>query len=343
MPFSKENRSHTLNGILFVGLFALSSLYLSEISWIVKTGINSLVIAIVLGIFYSNTLRHRLPSEWNPGIQFSAKQLLRLAIILYGFRITFQQIASIGIEGLILDIGVVASTLLLGTFLGIKVFKLDRHLALLISAGASICGAAAVLAAEDVIKSEPYKATVGVATVVLFGTFAMFLYPLLQNMHLFGFNDSQFGLFVGASIHEVAQAVVAGNDVSLEAGNIAVIVKMTRVLLLVPVLILLSFYQGRIAQTEKHQKFKLVIPWFAIYFIIMIGFNSLHLLPSSLVALINKFDIFLLTMAMAAIGIETNLLKIKKVGLKPLYLASLLFIWLMGSVYLVIKLFLSES
>lgn len=337
MPFSKENRSKTLSGVLFVTLFALSSFYLAEFPWVMSIGINSLVIAIVLGIIYSNTLRHHLPSDWSPGIQFSAKQLLRLAIILYGFRITFQQIASVGLEGLLLDILVVALTLVLGTFIGIKVFKLDRDLALLISAGSAICGAAAVLAAEDVIKSEPYKATVGVATVVLFGTLAMFLYPVLQHMNLFGFNDSQYGLFVGASIHEVAQAVVAGNQVSLDAGNIAVIVKMTRVLLLVPVLILLSIYVSR-TTTTQNQKFKLVIPWFAIYFMVMIGFNSLQLLPLSVVSAINKFDVFLLTMAMAAIGIETNLAKIKKVGIKPLYLAILLFFWLVGSVYLMVKL-----
>jgi uncharacterized integral membrane protein (TIGR00698 family) len=337
MPFSKEKRSYTFNGILFVALFALSSTYLAEISWVMATGINSLVIAIVLGIVYSNTLRHRLPTEWNPGIQFSAKQLLRLAIILYGFRISFQQIASVGIEGLALDVFVVSATLVLGTWVGVKIFKLDRQLALLISAGAAICGAAAVLAVEDVLKSEPYKATVGVGTVVLFGTLAMFLYPLLQHMGIFGLSDSQFGLFTGASIHEVAQAVVAGNNVSIEAGNIAVIVKMTRVLLLVPVLIFISIYENKFSKSAKQQNISKSIPWFAVMFIVVIGFNSLHLLPTAAINLINQFDVFLLTMAMGAIGIETNLSKIKKVGLKPLYLATLLFLWLMSSVYILVN------
>src|ERR1700691_3080699 len=127
MPFSKNNRSHTLNGILFVALFALSSIYLAEIPWIREIGISSLIIAIILGIVYGNTLRHQLPIEWTPGIQFSAKQLLRVAIILYGFRITFQQIASVGINGLILDIIVVGVTLVLGTLIGVKIFRLDRH------------------------------------------------------------------------------------------------------------------------------------------------------------------------------------------------------------------------
>ena len=338
MSFSSKHRANTLNGLLFVALFSLSSLYLSEISWIALTGINSLVLAIVLGIIYSNTLRHRLPEEWVPGVNFAAKYLLRLAIILYGFRVSFQQIAAVGIEGICIDIFVVVSTLMLGYWIGAKLFKLDRHLALLISAGSAICGAAAVLALENVLKSDPYKATVAIGTVVLFGTTAMFVYPLLQHSGWFGFSNNQYGIFAGASVHEVAQALVAGTNVSSEAGNVAVIVKMTRVLLLVPVLIFLSFNESRIASSHNRSPRTLTIPWFAILFIVTIGFNSLHLLPTQVVNLINKFDIFLLTMAMAAIGMETNLNKIKKVGLKPLYLAIILFIWLTVAVYLAVRL-----
>jgi len=337
MAFSKQNRAYTFNGILFVALFALSSLYLAQMPWLAQAGISSLVVAIVLGIVYSNTLRHRLPDEWVAGVHFSAKRLLRLAIILYGFRVSFQEIASLGIESLILDMVVVASTLLVGYLIGVKLFKLDRHLALLISAGSAICGAAAVLAVEGVLKSEPYKATVAVGTVVVFGTLAMLLYPLLQHANIFGFSAHQFGVFAGGSVHEVAQALVTGAAISDQASNTAIIVKMTRVLLLVPVLILLSIYENRAIQQSNAQKAPLTVPWFAIAFAAMIGFNSLHLLPAAVVTLINQFDVFLLTMAMAAIGIETNLGKMKKVGLKPLYLAILLFGWLTGSVYLLVK------
>lgn len=337
MTFAKEHRAATLSGILFVALFALASLYLAEMSWLIKAGINSLVIAIILGIIYSNTLRHRLPNEWVPGVQFSAKQLLRLAIILYGFRVTFQQIAAVGLEGLLIDIFVVTVTLLLGYWVGVKILKLDRHLALLITAGSAICGAAAVLAVEDVLHSEPYKATVAVGTVVLFGTIAMFIYPLLQHAGVFGFTNTQYGIFAGAAVHEVAQALVTGTNVSPAAGNTAVIVKMTRVLLLVPVLLILSVYESRHAPRENTTKIKLNVPWFAVIFAVMIGFNSLHLLPNSVVSLINQWDVFLLTMAMGAIGMETNLQKIKKVGLKPLYLAIGMFIWLSLSVTLLIK------
>lgn len=341
MSFAKQNRANTLNGVLFVALFALASLYLANMTWMTGTGISSLVIAIVFGIIYSNTLRHRLPELWVPGVQFSAKQLLRLAIILYGFRVTFQQIAAVGVEGLLIDIFVVVFTLWLGYWVGVKLFKLDRHLALLIASGSAICGAAAVLAAEDVLHSEAYKATVAVGTVVLFGTLSMFLYPLIQHAGIFGFTDTQYGIFAGAAVHEVAQALVAGTNVSPEAGDIAVIVKMTRVLMLVPVLIFLSVYENRhvMIADATQQKVKLVVPWFAIIFVVVIGFNSLHLLPAAVVSIINQWDAFLLTMAMAAIGMETNLNKIKKVGLKPLYFAIVLFAWLLIIVYLLVHYF----
>ncbi len=341
MPFSKETRHHTFNGIFFTCLFALSSYYIADITWIKNAGFSPLVIAIVLGMIYGSTLRTHLPHEWTPGIQFVAKKILRFAVIFYGFRLTFQQVFMVGIEGFILDILIVGLTLMLGIFLGIKIFKLDRDTSILISSGAAICGAAAVLATEGVLKSEPHKAAIGILSVVLFGTTAMFLYPFIQHMGWLNLNDTQYGIYAGATIHEVAQVVVAGNGVSAEAGNIAVIVKMTRVMLLAPMLIILGVCLMRsnkktVTTHQENQSSSLLktIPLFAVLFIVAVGFNSLDLLPHTLVNGINQIDTFLLTLAMAALGIETNLQKVKQIGLKPLYLSFILFIWLIGGGYL---------
>lgn len=322
-------------GLICVTGLAAISYIIVNLPIMSKSGISSLVIAIVLGIILGNSWHH--PASFTPGIQFAAKRLLRTAIILYGFRVSFQQIASVGLAALILDVIVVTSTLWLGYFLGRKLLKLDHELSLLISVGSAICGAAAVLAAEDILKSEPYKAAVAVGTVVLFGTLSMFLYPLLQHGGVFGFTPDQFGIYTGASIHEVAQALVAGENINNDVGQIAVIVKMIRVLLLVPVLILLSFLHVRSQKGSHTTKAKVTIPWFAIGFVMVIGFNSLHLLSTSVVSIINQIDTFLLTLAMGAIGIETKLSKMQKVGIKPLYLATILFAWLMGSVYVMVK------
>lgn len=331
MTTTKTNFIQTFYGLFVVAVLAAISYAIMLLPAMTATGISSLVIAIILGIIFGNTWHH--PSSWTPGIQFAAKRLLRLAIILYGFRVSFQQILSVGPQALAIDILMVTLTLMLGYFIGRKLFKLDKDLALLISAGSAICGAAAVLAVEDILKSEPYKAAVAVGTVVLFGTLSMFLYPLLQHAGVFHFDANQYGIFTGASIHEVAQALVAGANISPETGKIAVIVKMIRVLLLVPVLLILSF----LYQRGTKAKGSVTIPWFAIGFLLVIGFNSLHLLSDAIINIINQVDIILLTMAMGAIGIETKFSKMKKVGLQPFYLAIFLFIWLMSSAYLLVS------
>ncbi|VVC77020.1 hypothetical protein AQUSIP_23470 [Aquicella siphonis] len=331
--------SQKISGLVCVSVLAWLSYMVTSLPVMAETGISSLVIAIVLGILFGNTLPY--PASWTAGIQFAAKRLLRIAIILYGFRVSFQQIASVGVQALAVDILIVSLTLTAGYYIGRKVLRLDRDMSLLISAGSAICGAAAVLAVEDVLKSEPYKAAVAIGTVVLFGTASMFLYPLIQHAGLFGFNDTQFGVFAGASVHEVAQALVAGANVSPEAGKIAVIVKMMRVLLLVPVLIILSFIsnQSSVSTLGSNKLFKVTIPWFALGFVAMIGLNSTRIVPSSWVDIINQTDIILLTMAMGAIGIETKLSKMKNVGLQPLYLAVMLFVWLLFSAFLMIRFF----
>lgn len=322
-----------LSGLICVALLTAFSYYLSQLPWLTQLSISPLIIAIIAGMTIGNTIT--LPPQTQTGVQFAAKKLLRLAIILYGFRVSFQQISAVGTEALLIDSIVVVATLGLGYLVGSRLFKLDQHLALLISAGAAICGAAAVLAVEDILKSEPHKAAIAVGTVVLFGTLSMFIYPLLQHAHFFGFTGDQFGLFAGASIHEVAQVLAAGTNISPETGNIAVIVKMIRVILLVPVLICLSSLQ----QASSKDKKRLIVPWFALGFVAVIGIHSLNIIPSNSVSTINIIDTLLLTMAMGAIGLETKFAKIKQVGIAPLYLASFLFIWLFSSVFFMVNYF----
>lgn len=329
------SHSQKIYGLLGVAALTLISYCIVSLPGVSQIGISSLIVAIILGIIVGNTWKH--PASWTPGIQFAAKRLLRTAIILYGFRITFQQIISVGWQAVIIDIVVVVFTLVIGYWVGRKLLKLDRDLSLLISAGSAICGAAAVLAVEDILKSEPYKAAVAIATVVLFGTTCMFLYPALQQMGVFQFTPKQYGIFTGASIHEVAQAVVAGANVDIEAGKIAVIVKMMRVLLLVPVLFVFAFYFNHLSDKKQGKKTRIIVPWFALGFVLVIAFNSLQLLPQKAVDSLIHLDMILLTMAMGAIGIETKLSKMKQVGLKPLYLAVVLFAWLMTSVYLMVS------
>lgn len=336
--FKKENRSNTISGILFVSLFAMSATYLSSFAVFKNLAISPLIIGIVLGMVYANTLRNRLPQEWVPGIIFSTKTLLRAGIILYGFKVTFQNIESVGIAGIVTSVSVVASTFIIGYIVGTKILKLDRDTTILTTAGSSICGAAAVLATEPVVKGEPYKSAIAVSTVIIFGTIAMFLYPFLYKAGLIPLTPQDMGIYIGGTVHEVAHVVAAGNAIGPETAKTAVIVKMIRVMMIAPFLLILGFWLSKTAKNVGvKEKTKIAIPWFAIYFILVAGFNSFNLLPSSLVGDISSIDTFLLTMAMTALGMETNKDKFKNTGLKPIYLASILFIWLIFGGFYIVK------
>lgn len=355
MIFDKENIHYTLNGILFVVLFAFAAMYIGEIPWLQKIGLGPLVVAMFFGIIYSNTLQRRLPADWVPGVEFVSRNILPVAIVLYGFRITFQEVLYLGLDAFLINCIVVASTLLLGYIAGVKFLKLDRKTALLISTGAAICGSAAILAMEKVIRADRAKTTIAVATVILFSTISMFFYPLLQHLGFLGFTTNEYGLFIGATVHELGQALVAGVHVSEKAGNVSLIVKMTRVLMLAPALIIISSLSVRrpkkiedpqkmqrlqkiqkLQKKSTFQKIRNLIPWFALIFVLVVCFNSLDLIPHKLLRTINRFDTFLLTMVMVSVGMETNLKKIQEIGLKPLYLAAGLFFWLMISVYFLV-------
>lgn len=336
--FSKGQRGDTLSGIFFVVLFATSATYVSEFNFIKAMALSPLIIGILFGMIYANTLRNHIPKQWQSGINFSMKQILRFGIILYGFRLTFNNIEQVGLNGVLIAAIIVGSTFIIGYFVGTKFFKLDRDVAILTSAGSSICGAAAVLGTEPVIKAEPYKSAIAVSTVVVFGTIAMILYPFVYKLGLIPLDQSEMGIYIGATIHEVAHVVGAGNAVGELASQDAIIIKMIRVMMLAPFLLILSVWLFRTstASKEKGKLSDITIPWFAIFFIVVVGFNSLDLLAKPIVDWINNFDTFLLTMAMTALGMETSLDKFKNVGLKPIYLAGLLFVWLIfGGFYLV--------
>lgn len=349
----QEQKAGRYHGILFMALFACASCFIGEWQALKALSISPLIIGIVLGMAYANSLRNHLPATWGPGIKFCSKSILRLGIILYGFRLTFQDVVAVGLPGIVIDCIIVAVTILGGVMVG-KWLKMDSDIALLTSIGSGICGAAAVLGAEATIKTQPYKTAVAVATVVIFGTLSMFLYPIGYRAGIIDLTPDQMGIFSGATLHEVAHAVGAGNAMGDEIANVSIITKMIRVMLLVPVLLILGWWAAASARkrlkaatagandnadgTAKAGKGKVQVPWFAFGFLLVIGFNSLDLLPAPMVGWINDFDTFLLTMAMAALGAETSFDKFKQAGAKPFVLATILYVWLLFGGYLITKL-----
>ncbi len=317
-------------GLLLIALISFSSLYFADTSAAKHISLSPLVIAILLGFVYGNTVHRKTPKEWAAGIAFAQKRLLRLGIILFGLRISFQEIANVGATALLLDCFVVSTILICGYFIGTKIFGLDGKLAAIISSGSAICGAAAVMATESTIKTKPHETALAVATVVIFGTIAMFVFP--QLLRFTSLDAHQSGIALGATVHEVAQVVAAGSAISTEATETAVIVKLTRVMLLVPALAILGaiFAPPTAAGESKIKIYARAFPLFALGFIAVSGFNSLDIVPADVKSAILVFDNFVLTMAMAALGVETDFGKIKEVGIKPFLLAGAIFLILAG-------------
>ncbi len=345
-----QKRGHMLHGVLLIALFSCAAFYIGSAHVFTTLSISPLIIGIILGMIYANLLRMHLPETWVPGIQFCSKRLLRIGIILYGFRLTFQDIAAVGVAGVTVDAIIVAVTIVGGYFVG-RALKMDKDTAMLVSIGSGVCGAAAVLGAEATMKSKPYKTAVAVATVVIFGTVAMFLYPVGYQSGLLDLTPAEMGIFSGSTLHEVAHAVGAGNALGSDIASTTVIVKMIRVMMLVPVLLLLGVWAARRARVvgagASAEKGKVTVPWFAFGFLLVIGINSLSVYLNTLSTpmgipawgsdLINYVDTFLLTMAMVALGAETSFDKFKKAGAKPFILAGILFVWLVGGGYVLAK------
>lgn len=327
-------RSRLLPGLLLTIAIAGLSIWLGTLPWLQAHGISALTLAIVIGIVLGNTAYGALAPRAAAGVGFSKATLLRAGIILYGLRLTLQDIGQVGATGVVIDALVLCSTFALAWWLGCRVLGLERNTALLIGAGSSICGAAAVMAAEPVVKGRAEQVAVAVATVVVFGTLAMFLYPLLYQWGVAAgwmpLDETGFGVFTGSTVHEVAQVVAAGRAVSQPAADAAVIAKMVRVMMLAPFLVGLSALLARGRHAGDGQRSKITVPWFAFGFIAMVGFNSLQLLPLRLVAALVDLDTVLLAMAMAALGLTTHISALRQAGARPMLLAVLLFAWLLG-------------
>ena len=333
-------RKRHLVGLIIVLIGSLFCLWLNS-SLNVWTngrivGLSSLTLAILIGMILGNTVYTNFAERLNDGVCFAKGQILRLAIMFYGFKLTLTQVASVGLPAVMSDALVLTSTFLLTYWIGTKLLKVDRETTILIGSGASICGAAAVIAADPIVKAEAHKVTIAVATVVVFGTIAMVLYPFLYHLGWLQpwLSAQDYGVYTGSTIHEVAQVVVAGNTISADVGDTAVVTKMIRVMMLAPFLLVLSFAltkdtseNGETASFMSRIK-EVKVPWFAFIFILIVLLHTWINMSESFERSMILFDDVLLTMAMFALGLTTHISAIKQAGVKPLILGAIMFIWL---------------
>jgi uncharacterized integral membrane protein (TIGR00698 family) len=294
--------------------------------------LSPLILSILLGMAVHNGIG--TPARCRAGVKFALRRILRLAIVLLGLQLTFGQVLAVGGAGLGVVVTSLAATFLFTLWLGRRL-GVDRKLSALIAAGTSICGASAVIATNTVIDGSDEDVAYAVACVTVFGSAAMMLYPALSG--LLQLDPRAFGLWAGASIHEIAQVVAAAFQNGTQAGELATIAKLARVMLLAPVVILLGLAARR-SPVRASGKAAAPFPWFVIGFIAMIGFNSLDLLPQGERAMISPATTFLLSIALAAMGLETDMRKLKAQGLRPLLLGAGAWLFIGGFSLLLVKL-----
>lgn len=297
-------------GLIIAGLVALSASWLSE-----HNHAPVMVFALLLGIavnFLSQDPRCR------PGIDFASKTVLRLGVALLGMRITFGQVESLGVGPLLLTAAAVALTIVFGWLLA-RYTRLGEAFGVLTGGAVAICGASAALAIAAVLPRSPTHERDTVMTVVAvttLSTIAMVLYPLVA--HAIGLDAHASGIFLGATIHDVAQVVGAGYSVSTEAGDTATIVKLFRVALLLPVVLLVSLRFRASAGMDAGGARPPLLPMFLVAFAVLVAVNSSGYVPAAVSGAVQAASGWCLVTAIAALGTKTSLGDLAKVGWKPI-------------------------
>jgi len=284
------------------------------------TYVTPLIGAMGIGMLLRNAFI--IPPAYKEGIFFSMRQILRFAVALLGIRITFEKIIGLGWEGLVIALMPLFLTMIFTVLLG-KFLKVPKASSLLIGTGTSICGASAILTAGAITRSRDEDIIVAISSITVFGTISMLFYPFMFNSGLLPLTEMQYGQWAGASIHEVAQVVTAAFGGGERSGEIGILIKLTRVAALIPVALILSYLvnRGVIKHGDAHEEKSITFPFFLLGFLGMVVLNSLQFFTPKAVKWIEFFDMFLLTMAMAGMGLETDFRQLMKVGYRPLFLS----------------------
>ncbi|SMB92594.1 conserved hypothetical integral membrane protein [Thermanaeromonas toyohensis ToBE] len=331
-PLTAQGNSQSLGlvpGLVLTFVLALVAKQLASLPYLNLLG--SMVLAILVGMAWRHFME--VPETAFPGITFASKNMLRYGIILLGLRLNIPQILASGPQVLLLDLGIVFTAL---TFIPLLAKKagLPGNYGSLIAIGTGICGASAIAATAPVIKAHEEEVAISVGIISLAGTFMALAYALLYPV--LHFSSSQFGLFSGSTLQELGHVIAAAQAGGPDSLDLAILVKLGRVALLVPVVLLLGIYYNLRGNKTTPSCQKLPFPWFILGFLALSMFNTWHILPPVLVSSLIQLGVFLLTMGMVGLGLNVNLDMVRRVGSKGLSVGFLgsLFLTLYG--YLVI-------
>lgn len=318
-------------GLALAGAVAAAA-YLAR-AWGPLGSLSPMILAIALGILVRNSVG--CPALALPGLHFAMRRLLRFAIILLGLQLTAAQIVATGGTGAAILAATVVATFVATRWIGRRL-GVSAALTDLIAAGTSICGASAVVAANSVARGSDEDVTYAVACVTVFGSIAMLVDPVIGQM--LALTPAQYGLWVGASIHEIAQVVAAAFAWGQATGEAGTVAKLARVVLLAPLVLTLTAIalRGRAAGDTAA---KPPLPWFVLGFVALVAVNSLIDIPAALRANAALVSTAFLTIALAAMGLETSIAKLGARGFRPLILAACAALFIAGFSLTLIGLF----
>ncbi|MEW9124073.1 MAG: YeiH family protein [Thermotaleaceae bacterium] len=308
-------------GILLTALLAWFSVFASKLTphGLIGAGVFALLFGMLLNPLVSQY------QVFEKGFQFTSKKILRLAIILMGMGLSFGQVVEVGKFSLIVMFFTLVTAFGGGYFIG-KFLKMDWKLSSLISAGTGICGGSAIAAVAPVIDAEESDIAYAISATFIFDIIMVVLFPIMG--HFFQMTDLGFGLWTGTAINDTSSVVAAGYAYSDAAGKLSVIVKLTRTLSIVPIVLIFSYINARIAKKSDSRNsakritnrvdIKKIFPWFILMFLAMVALKSTGLVPDTTSDFLGQMSKFLMVMALGAIGLRTNFSKLSNSGFTPM-------------------------
>jgi len=274
----------------------------------------------VLGILFGMLLAFwKRPTLFNDGVSYTSKKLLQYSIILLGFDMNLFNVFNVGKQTLVLMAFTLTAAFVTAFFVG-KLLKINGKTKTLIGVGSAICGGSAIAATAPVIHANEEEVAHSISTIFLFNVIAAFLFPFLG--HVLGMSDHSFGLWAGTAVNDTSSVVAAGYSFSNQAGNLAVIVKLTRTLMIVPITLVLAIYTSKKESGNKQGSYNIIkiFPWFVLGFLAAAVINTFISMPTGMSSFLSQAGKFVIVMAMASIGLNTNLIKLVKSGGKPIFL-----------------------
>lgn len=315
-----KNIKYIAPGLGLATVIALPSFFLGKSFPIIGAPIFAIVLGMVIGRFISEKSK----KTFNAGIRFTTKKILQYSIILLGFEMNLYNIIKVGSSSLYVIIFTLSASFITAYIIG-RVLKVPGKTTALIGIGTSICGGSAIAAAAPVLNAKDEEVANAISTIFLFNVIAVFIFPILG--HYLNLSDMGFGMWAGTAINDTSSVVAAGVSWSSVAGNntalnFATIVKLTRTLMIVPVTLVLAIYTAKKTSENKEGSFsfKKVFPWFVLGFVLVSIFNTFSGLNQNISHNLVELGKFMITMAMAAIGLNTNIVKLLKNGGKPIFL-----------------------